>query len=160
MTHRSHSQALNIECAPPPWKAQPQPLQTSQTALGRPQIYLTVGPSRYNFGGAGLVYPGALYSIVLKMRALRLYPMQAHILRPQASPTRALRLLPLRYASQSAGESAPSPTVLPWKTPHSITSWPPEPLIPPPKDGEILLERRPNRDLPEFVLSQLFRPQF
>ncbi|KAF2280582.1 DUF1783-domain-containing protein [Westerdykella ornata] len=69
--------------------------------------------------------------------ALRLQPQYAHqCLR---------RMTPLRHAYST--EQASPPTV-PWKTPHSITSWPPEPLIPPPKEGEILLERRPNRDLP------------
>ncbi|KAJ4294548.1 cytochrome oxidase assembly protein 1 [Kalmusia sp. IMI 367209] len=57
-----------------------------------------------------------------------------------------LRRIPaVRHASTT--EQAAPPTV-PWKTPHSITAWPPERLIPPPKDGEILLERKPNRDLP------------
>jgi len=37
---------------------------------------------------------------------------------------------------------------VPWKTPHSITAWPPEPLLPPPKEGELLMERLPNRELP------------
>jgi cytochrome c oxidase assembly factor 1 len=32
-----------------------------------------------------------------------------------------------------------------------MVSWPPEHLIPPPKDGELLLERKPNRDLPPYV---------
>jgi len=38
---------------------------------------------------------------------------------------------------------------VPWKTPTSV--WSPENLIPPPKDGEILMERRPNRELPPYV---------
>ncbi|OAL47041.1 DUF1783-domain-containing protein [Pyrenochaeta sp. DS3sAY3a] len=52
-----------------------------------------------------------------------------------------------------ASTSAPIPPendltkpVVPWKTPTSV--WSPENLIPPPKEGEVLLERRPNRALP------------
>ncbi|KAF2002747.1 DUF1783-domain-containing protein [Amniculicola lignicola CBS 123094] len=51
---------------------------------------------------------------------------------------------PLRHASTT---ETPTPTI-PWKTPHSITSWPPEPLIPPPREGELLMERKANRELP------------
>ncbi|KAF2256656.1 DUF1783-domain-containing protein [Trematosphaeria pertusa] len=70
------------------------------------------------------------------------------LLRPRTQPSfQCLRKgYPLRPASTSTVQ--PSAPTVPWKTPHSITSWPPEPLIPPPKEGEILLERRPNRDLP------------
>ncbi|KAF2117578.1 cytochrome oxidase complex assembly protein 1-domain-containing protein [Lophiotrema nucula] len=69
------------------------------------------------------------------------------ILRSRARlPAQCLRTVPsIRHASTEQPISAPT---VPWKTPHSITSWPPEPLIPAPKDGEVLLERRPNRDLP------------
>ncbi|KAF2204764.1 DUF1783-domain-containing protein [Delitschia confertaspora ATCC 74209] len=89
---------------------------------------------------------------------LRLRPTPLHILRPHPSSLRNPRfILPIRYASQSQEPHAPTPEVLPWKTPHSITSWPPEPLLPPPKEGEILLERRPNRDLPP--IPPLIPPQ-
>ncbi|KAF1835072.1 DUF1783-domain-containing protein [Decorospora gaudefroyi] len=68
--------------------------------------------------------------------------------RPQANHPSLRRFAPIRYASTT---QAPRPhsdikPVVPWKTPTSI--WSPENLIPPPKDGEILLERRPNRALP------------
>ncbi|KAF2625218.1 DUF1783-domain-containing protein [Macroventuria anomochaeta] len=54
-----------------------------------------------------------------------------------------------RYASfESTQPSQPEQPTVPWKTPHSIEAWPPAYLIPPPKDGEILLERKPNRALP------------
>ncbi|KAF2736353.1 DUF1783-domain-containing protein [Polyplosphaeria fusca] len=68
------------------------------------------------------------------------------LLRSHLNPSvRYLRRIPLiRHASTEPV----SPPTVPWKTPHSITSWPPEPLIPPPKEGEVLLERLPNRDLP------------
>ncbi|KAF2642398.1 DUF1783-domain-containing protein [Massarina eburnea CBS 473.64] len=66
------------------------------------------------------------------------------------SSSQCLRRIPAagRHASTTTDSPTPSPTALPWKTPHSVTSWPPEPLIPPPKDGEVLLERRANRELP------------
>jgi cytochrome c oxidase assembly factor 1 len=54
----------------------------------------------------------------------------------------------VRHAST---EHTSPPSAVPWKTPHSITSWPPEYLIPPPKEGEVLLERKPNRELPPYV---------
>ncbi|KAF2471573.1 DUF1783-domain-containing protein [Lindgomyces ingoldianus] len=68
------------------------------------------------------------------------------------------RISPLRHVSTEP--SSAQPTALPWKTPHSITAWPPEPLIPPPKEGELLLERKPNRDLPPlppFIPTQITR---
>ncbi|CAO2658448.1 Nn.00g061710.m01.CDS01 [Neocucurbitaria sp. VM-36] len=55
------------------------------------------------------------------------------------------RITPLRYASTAPTNDASRP-VVPWKTPTSV--WSPENLIPPPKDGEVLMERRPNRELP------------
>ncbi|KAF2018125.1 DUF1783-domain-containing protein [Aaosphaeria arxii CBS 175.79] len=72
-------------------------------------------------------------------------------------PYRCLRSVgPFRYASTTSEQS--SEPIVPWKTPHSITSWPPERLIPPPKEGELLLERKPNRDLPPvppFIPTQV-----
>lgn len=74
--------------------------------------------------------------------------------RPQARYQCLRRIAPLRHAS-----TTPPPQqndikpVVPWKTPTSV--WSPENLIPPPKDGEILLERRPNRALPPYVESQI-----
>ncbi|KAH8701465.1 cytochrome oxidase complex assembly protein 1-domain-containing protein [Phaeosphaeriaceae sp. PMI808] len=57
----------------------------------------------------------------------------------------------------STTQPAPDATkpVVPWKTPTSV--WSPENLIPPPKEGEILLERRPNRALPP--IPPLIPPQ-
>ncbi|KAF2656793.1 DUF1783-domain-containing protein [Lophiostoma macrostomum CBS 122681] len=80
---------------------------------------------------------------------------------PLRLPSRTLiqclrRIPPARHASTEPV----SPPTVPWKTPHSITSWPPEPLIPPPKEGEILLERLPNRELPPippFIPKQVQR---
>ncbi|KAL5114297.1 cytochrome oxidase assembly protein 1 [Pleosporales sp. CAS-2024a] len=57
-------------------------------------------------------------------------------------------------STASAGADASKP-VVPWKTPTSV--WSPEKLIPPPKQGEILLERRPNRALPP--VPPLISPQ-
>ncbi|KAF1967564.1 DUF1783-domain-containing protein [Bimuria novae-zelandiae CBS 107.79] len=70
------------------------------------------------------------------------------LLRSRLQPShQCLRRIPsVRHASTTEHTSPPS--AVPWKTPHSITAWPPERLIPPPKDGEILLERKPNRELP------------
>jgi hypothetical protein len=62
-------------------------------------------------------------------------------------PLQCLHRFPVfRHASTIPDASKP---VVPWKTPTSV--WSPENLIPPPKDGEILLERRPNRALPPYV---------
>ncbi|KAF1849603.1 DUF1783-domain-containing protein [Cucurbitaria berberidis CBS 394.84] len=55
------------------------------------------------------------------------------------------RIAPFRYASTAPTHEASTP-VVPWKTPTSV--WSPENLIPPPKDGEVLMERKPNRELP------------
>ncbi|ORY10856.1 cytochrome oxidase complex assembly protein 1-domain-containing protein [Clohesyomyces aquaticus] len=78
--------------------------------------------------------------------------------RPQPALQCLRRIAPLRHASTEP--ASPQPTALPWKTPHSITSWPPEPLIPPPKEGELLMERKPNRELPPlppFIPKQVQR---
>ncbi|KAJ4324426.1 cytochrome oxidase assembly protein 1 [Neodidymelliopsis sp. IMI 364377] len=77
--------------------------------------------------------------------------------RPQ-SQLQCLRRTSLtaRYASTQPDTQPDQPTV-PWKTPHSIEAWPPAYLIPPPKDGEILLERKPNRALPP--IPPLISPQ-
>ncbi|KAF1946185.1 DUF1783-domain-containing protein [Clathrospora elynae] len=64
--------------------------------------------------------------------------------RPQANYQCLRRTTTFRCVS-TAAQSDIKP-VVPWKTPTSV--WSPENLIPPPKDGEILLERRPNRALP------------
>ncbi|KAI8934394.1 hypothetical protein NX059_009130 [Plenodomus lindquistii] len=64
------------------------------------------------------------------------------------------RITPLRHASTTP-QPDPSKPVVPWKTPMSV--WSPENLIPPPKDGEILYERRPNRALPP--VPPLISPQ-
>ncbi|KAJ4395666.1 cytochrome oxidase assembly protein 1 [Didymella pomorum] len=66
--------------------------------------------------------------------------------------------LTARYASfESTQPSQPEQPTVPWKTPHSIEQWPPAYLIPPPKDGEVLLERKPNRALPP--IPPLISPQ-
>ncbi|KAF2998121.1 hypothetical protein E8E13_000399 [Curvularia kusanoi] len=63
-----------------------------------------------------------------------------------------------RYASfESTRPSQVEEPTVPWKTPHSIEAWPPAYMIPPPKDGEILLERKPNRALPP--IPPLISPQ-
>lgn len=60
--------------------------------------------------------------------------------------------LAARYASfQSQQPSQSDQPAVPWKTPGSIEQWPPAYMIPPPKDGEILYERKPNRALPPYV---------
>lgn len=69
--------------------------------------------------------------------------------RPQARYQCLRRIAPLRYASTTPTQPHDVKPVVPWKTPTSV--WSPENLIPPPKDGEILLERRPNRALPPYV---------
>lgn len=69
--------------------------------------------------------------------------------RPQVRHQCLLRTARLRCASTVPQGDVPKP-VVPWKTPHSV--WAPENLIPPPKDGEILMERKPNRELPPCVL--------
>lgn len=67
--------------------------------------------------------------------------------RPRATYQCLYNRTPFRLASTAPqGDIKP---VVPWKTPTSV--WSPENLIPPPKDGEILLERRPNRALPPYV---------
>lgn len=72
---------------------------------------------------------------------------------PRARAQPQLQCLRRIAASRFASTASPSPDpvkpVVPWKTPTSV--WSPENLIPPPKDGEILLERRPNRALPPYV---------
>ncbi|KAF2742478.1 DUF1783-domain-containing protein [Sporormia fimetaria CBS 119925] len=73
---------------------------------------------------------------------------------PRAYPQICRRTPLLR---QSYSTEQPSQPTVPWKTPHSITSWPPERLLPPPKEGELLLERKPNRDLPP--IPPLISPQ-
>ncbi|KAL6706142.1 cytochrome oxidase assembly protein 1 [Coniothyrium glycines] len=65
--------------------------------------------------------------------------------RPRANCQYLHRTPALRFASTATPASDIKP-VVPWKTPTSV--WSPENLIPPPKDGEVLLERRPNRALP------------
>jgi hypothetical protein len=59
------------------------------------------------------------------------------------------RFAAARSATTTPPSLNPSDPVVPWKTPTSV--WSPENLIPPPKDGEILMERRPNRALPPYV---------
>jgi cytochrome c oxidase assembly factor 1 len=59
------------------------------------------------------------------------------------------RIAAVRHASTTPSNSDIVKPVVPWKTPTSV--WSPENLIPPPKDGEILMERRPNRELPPYV---------
>ncbi|KAH7125112.1 cytochrome oxidase complex assembly protein 1-domain-containing protein [Dendryphion nanum] len=79
--------------------------------------------------------------------------------RPSPLPQCLRRIAPLRHASTTPASTVSPPTV-PWKTPHSITSWPPENLIPPPKAGEVLHERKPNRDLPPippFIPTEIQR---
>lgn len=71
--------------------------------------------------------------------------------RPQARYQCLSRIAPLRRASTTPPHHNDIKPVVPWKTPTSV--WSPENLIPPPKDGEILLERRPNRALPPYVES-------
>lgn len=73
------------------------------------------------------------------------------LLRARLQPSyQCLRRIPaVRHASTS--EPTPPPSALPWKTPQSIEAWPPAYMIPPPKDGEVLLERKPNRELPPSV---------
>ncbi|KAJ6201758.1 cytochrome oxidase complex assembly protein 1-domain-containing protein [Bipolaris maydis] len=66
--------------------------------------------------------------------------------RPQARYQCLRRIAPVRHASTTPPQQNDVKPVVPWKTPTSV--WTPENLIPPPKDGEILLERRPNRALP------------
>lgn len=57
-----------------------------------------------------------------------------------------------RFASfESTRPAQPDQPTVPWKTPHSVEAWPPAYMIPPPKDGEILLERKPNRALPPYA---------
>ncbi|KAH6639402.1 cytochrome oxidase complex assembly protein 1-domain-containing protein [Boeremia exigua] len=66
--------------------------------------------------------------------------------------------LAVRFASfETTQPSQPEQPTVPWKTPHSIEAWPPAYLIPPPKDGEVLLERKPNRALPP--IPPLISPQ-
>jgi hypothetical protein len=69
--------------------------------------------------------------------------------RPQSQAQCLRRVAASRFASTTSPGPDPSKPVVPWKTPTSV--WSPENLIPPPKDGEILLERRPNRALPPYV---------
>jgi len=73
--------------------------------------------------------------------------------RPQANYQCLRRITPLRRASTTPPSHNDIKPVVPWKTPMSV--WSPENLIPPPKDGEILLERRPNRALPPYVFPPL-----
>ncbi|CAA9964097.1 hypothetical protein CFE70_007255 [Pyrenophora teres f. teres 0-1] len=75
--------------------------------------------------------------------------------RPQANYQCLRRITPLRHASTTPPSQNDIKPVVPWKTPMSV--WSPENLIPPPKDGEILLERRPNRALPP--IPPLISPQ-
>ncbi|KAF2709167.1 DUF1783-domain-containing protein [Pleomassaria siparia CBS 279.74] len=85
------------------------------------------------------------------------------LLRTRTYPAvQCLRTIPpRRFASvASNGPGVVSAPVVPWKTPHSITSWPPEPLIAAPNEGELLMERLPNRELPElppFIPKQVTR---
>jgi cytochrome c oxidase assembly factor 1 len=69
--------------------------------------------------------------------------------RPKSQAQCLRRVVACRFASTTSAGPDPSKPVVPWKTPTSV--WSPENLIPPPKDGEILLERRPNRALPPYV---------
>lgn len=74
--------------------------------------------------------------------------------RPQARYQCLRRTASLRQASLTTPpQQNDVKPVVPWKTPTSV--WAPENLIPPPKDGEILLERRPNRALPPYVEPQI-----
>ncbi|KAH4412088.1 hypothetical protein HBI25_050030 [Parastagonospora nodorum] len=75
--------------------------------------------------------------------------------RPQSQAQCLRRVAASRFASTTSPGPDPSKPVVPWKTPTSV--WSPENLIPPPKDGEILLERRPNRALPP--VPPLISPQ-
>ncbi|KAF2266621.1 hypothetical protein CC78DRAFT_577931 [Lojkania enalia] len=126
-----------------PSKLEPNaPMQTTQTSLAKHRQLIFRHPAA----------PLQLHNpIVLRTLSSEKMPpprLLSPILRSRTKfPAQYLRTIPpIRHASTEPG----TPTV-PWKTPHSITSWPPEPLIPPPKEGEILLERRPNRDLPPYV---------
>lgn len=74
--------------------------------------------------------------------------------RPRANYQCLYRRTPIRFASTTLQET--SKPVVPWKTPMSV--WSPENLIPPPKEGEVLLERRPNRALPPYVYHTTFPP--
>jgi hypothetical protein len=76
--------------------------------------------------------------------------------RPQARYQCLRRIAPLRHASTTPPQQNDIKPVVPWKTPTSV--WSPENLIPPPKDGEILLERRPNRALPPYVKPWIVLP--
>ncbi|KAF2833388.1 DUF1783-domain-containing protein [Ophiobolus disseminans] len=75
--------------------------------------------------------------------------------RPQSQLQCLRRFAATRSASTASPAVDPVKPVVPWKTPTSV--WSPENLIPPPKDGEILLERRPNRALPP--IPPLISPQ-
>ncbi|OSS51718.1 hypothetical protein B5807_03861 [Epicoccum nigrum] len=83
--------------------------------------------------------------------------------RPQLQPQSQSQFLRkaicvARYASfESTRPSQTDQPTVPWKTPHSVEAWPPAYLIPPPKDGEVLLERKPNRALPP--IPPLISPQ-
>ena len=72
--------------------------------------------------------------------------------RPQCQPQYLRKAVCVaRYASfESTRPSQTDQPTVPWKTPHSVEAWPPAYLIPPPKDGEVLLERKPNRALPPY----------
>ncbi|RII14491.1 hypothetical protein CUC08_Gglean004074 [Alternaria sp. MG1] len=74
--------------------------------------------------------------------------------RSQTNYQSVRRIAPFRRASTTPSQNDIKP-VVPWKTPTSV--WSPENLIPPPKDGEVLLERRPNRALPP--VPPLISPQ-
>lgn len=76
--------------------------------------------------------------------------------RSQCSAQCLGRISAVRLTSTTTAQ--PSPPTVPWKTPHSITSWPPEPLIPAAKEGEILMERKPNRELPPYVVVPSHNP--
>lgn len=93
--------------------------------------------------------PSLLPNRILK----RINSISHRIIQLHFPPTLHLQTPLLRIVQPTASLS-PTPAndikpVVPWKTPTSV--WSPENLIPPPKDGEILLERRPNRALPPYV---------
>jgi len=121
------------------------------------QTLQTCAKHKLNFG-ISKFNDHALVAIALRVFPCIMPPQRllSPILRSrlQLSHKQLQRLPTIRHASTTEQ----SPPTIPWKTPHSITAWPPEPLIPPPKEGEILLERKPNRELPPYVYNHIHLP--
>ncbi|RMZ66067.1 cytochrome oxidase complex assembly [Pyrenophora seminiperda CCB06] len=95
-----------------------------------------------------------LHKTITTMPPPRLFPALLRA-RLQANHQCLKRITPLRRASTTPPSPDNVKPVVPWKTPTSV--WSPENLIPPPREGEILLERRPNRELPP--IPPLISPQ-